>query len=350
MLKEFHSIIVSEEVLEFHKRALVIDLHTDCLIASRVLGLDLGKRHRAPWGLSSPWFLHADIPKMREGGIDAVFFGIVTHPLPLGAYDRAWRNIKFAHYTFRKHSDRLFFTLKSDDIIEAKRKGKIAALLGVEGMHMLNGAVDRISDFYDKGVRYITMAHFTSNKFAASSADPFKKEFKLGKKGVEAVELMNELGMMIDVSHTHSDVLRDVCRISTAPVIASHTATRALRPVFRNMSDNDIKIVAETGGVIGLIYASDWLSGGIRRTNLSAVVDHADHIKKIVGTDFIALGSDWDGFIRTPREMKDASDLPALTQLFFERGYKHEEVEKILGLNFLRVFRQVESNSGRYGT
>lgn len=345
MRRKSDEIQVSAEVLDFHNKALVIDLHTDCLIASRLFGVDLGKRHREPWGLSSPWFLHADIPKMSEGGVDGVFFGIVTHPLPFGAYRRAMRNIAFAHYTLRKHADRLSPALTADDIVSAKNKGEIAVLLGVEGMHMLEGRVERILDFYNEGVRYITMAHFTSNKFAVSSADPFIKNARLGKLGTQAVELMNEIGMIIDISHTHSDIVREVCRISKSPVIASHSATRALRPVFRNMSDEDIKSVAETGGLIGLIYASDWLSGSMKRTRLSVVVDHADHIRKVAGSDFIGLGSDWDGFIRTPREMKDASDLPALTQLFFERGYKAEEVENILGLNFFRVFRQVNSSS-----
>ncbi len=345
MKREGGKIHVSAEVLDFHKKALVIDLHTDCLIASRLLGVDLGKKHRAPWGITSPWFLHADIPKLIEGGVDGVFFGIVTHPLPCGAYRRAMRNIAFAHYTIKKHSDRISLALSAEGIVHAKNRGKIAALLGVEGMHMLDGRVERISNLYNEGVRYITMAHFTSNRFAISSADPLRENARLGKQGVLAVELMNEIGMIIDVSHTHSEIVRDVCRISKSPVIASHSAVRALRPVFRNMSDEDIKSVAETGGLIGLIYASDWLSGGIKRTRLSAVVDHADHIKKVAGSDFIGLGSDWDGFIRTPRGMKDASDLPVLTQLFFERGYKPEEVENILGLNFLRVFRQVESSS-----
>jgi membrane dipeptidase len=157
---------------------------------------------------------------------------------------------------------------------------------------------------------------------------------------------MNELGMMIDVSHTHTDLIAEVCGLLGQPVIVSHGAAAALRPTFRNLTDQDIKNVAGTGGVIGLIYSSEWLAPRGSEPHLSVIVDHADYIKGLVGIDHIALGSDWDGSITTPDGMRDATDLPALTQLFFDRGYGAGEVEKVLGLNFMRVFRQV-TESGR---
>jgi membrane dipeptidase len=212
-------------------------------------------------------------------------------------------------------------------------------------MHMLGGSLDRIEKFYGLGVRYITMAHFTSNRFAVSSADSTKEHAELGALGFEAVEVMNELGMMIDVSHTHTDLIAEVCRLSSQPVIVSHGAASALRPTFRNLTDEDIKNIAGTGGVIGLTYCAEWLAPRRSKPHLSVVVDHADHIKGLVGIDHIALGSDWDGLITTPDGMRDATDLPALTQLFFDRGYDADEVEKILGINFMRVFRQVTETS-----
>jgi membrane dipeptidase len=334
-------VTVSTETLEFHRRALVIDLHTDCLIAARIGGLDLSRRHQAPWGLTAPWMLHADIPKLREGGIDAVCMGIVTHPWPHRAYQRALVNISYADYVLDKYRKDLALARTPDQIESARREGRIAVMLGVEGMHMLAGRSERIELLYDRGVRYVTLAHFTTNRFAVSSADPFRRRAKLGALGTEAIEIMNGLGMMVDVAHVHSDVVADVCRRSRQPVIASHSATRAINPVFRNMTDDDIKAVAGTGGVIGLIYASNWLAGSRPTPHLEVVVDHADHIRRVAGVDHLALGSDWDGFIKTPDGMRDAADLPALTQLFFDRGYGPEEVEKILGLNFMRVFREV---------
>lgn len=334
----------SEETREFHRRCLVVDLHTDSLVYARILGLNLSKRHRAPRGISN-WKLHTDVPKLKEGGVDAVFFGIVTHPWPRKAYSRALRSIDYARYVFEKNKEELLPATMPADIQTARGAGKVAALLGVEGMHMLGGSLDRIEKFYGLGVRYITMAHFISNRFAVSSADSTKEHAELGALGFEAVEVMNELGMMIDVSHTHTDLIAEVCRLSSQPVIVSHGAASALRPTFRNLNDEDIKNIAGTGGVIGLTYCAEWLAPRRSRPHLSVVVDHADHIKGLVGIDHIALGSDWDGLITTPDGMRDATDLPALTQLFFDRGYDADEVEKILGINFMRVFRQVTESS-----
>jgi len=334
----------SEETREFQRRCLVVDLHTDSLMYARILGLNLSKRHRAPRGISN-WKLHTDVPKLKEGGVDAVFFGIVTHPWPRKAYSRALRSIDYARYVFEKNKEELLLATMPADIQTARGAGKVAALLGVEGMHMLGGSLDRIEKFYGLGVRYITMAHFTSNRFAVSSADSTKEHAELGALGFEAVEVMNELGMMIDVSHTHTDLIAEVCRLSSQPVIVSHGAASALRPTFRNLTDEDIKNIAGTGGVIGLTYCAEWLAPRRSKPHLSVVVDHADHIKGLVGIDHIALGSDWDGLITTPDGMRDATDLPALTQLFFDRGYDADEVEKILGINFMRVFRQVTETS-----
>ena len=334
----------SEETREFQRRCLVVDLHTDSLMYARILGLNLSKRHRAPRGISN-WKLHTDVPKLKEGGVDAVFFGIVTHPWPRKAYSRALRSIDYARFVFEKNKEELLLATMPVDIQTASGAGKVAALLGVEGMHMLGGSLDRIEKFYGLGVRYITMAHFTSNRFAVSSADSTKEHAELGALGFEAVEVMNELGMMIDVSHTHTDLIAEVCRLSSQPVIVSHGAASALRPTFRNLTDEDIRNIAGTGGVIGLIYCAEWLAPRRSKPHLSVVVDHADHIKGLVGIDHIALGSDWDGLITTPDGMRDATDLPALTQLFFDRGYDADEVEKILGINFMRVFRQVTETS-----
>jgi len=344
MRKIKQPIKVSDVTREFHRRALVVDLHTDSLMYARILGLDLSQRHRAPRGISN-WKLHTDVPKLKEGGIDAVFFGIVAHPWPRKAYGRALRNIGYARYVLEKNREDLLFASTPADIEAARGAGKVAALLGVEGMHMLGGHLERIEEFYSIGVRYITMAHFTSNRFAVSSADSTKEHAELGALGLGAVKTMNELGMMIDVSHTHTELISEVCRLSSQPVIVSHGAAAAIRPTFRNLTDEDIKNIAETGGVIGLIYSSGWLAPRRSKPHLSVVVDHADHIKGLVGIDHIALGSDWDGLITTPDGMRDATDLPALTQLFFDRGYGADEVEKILGLNFMRVFRQVAKSS-----
>jgi len=331
---------ISREAMELHDHALVIDLHTDSLIAARMMGRDLSRSHRPPKGFQ-PWMLHADVPRLKEGGLDAVFFGIVTHPWPHKAYERARRNLRYGRYVIEKNSGSMALATTPEEIESARAAGKIAVLFGVEGMHMLAGRTDRIAELYDLGVRYITLTHFTSNRFAVSSADPFNKRAALNSMGAAAVEVMNALGMMIDVAHVNTGIIAQVCRLSSAPVIVSHGATQALRPAFRNLSDADIRAVAATGGVIGIIYSTEWLGARGDEVHIEAIADHADHVKRLVGAEHLALGSDWDGFVSTPPELPDAGALPALTQVFLDRGYAHDEVEKILGGNFMRVFRQV---------
>ena len=328
------------DALDLHRRALVVDLHTDSLLAARALGLDLSRRHRPPAGFR-PWMLHADVPRLREGGLDAVFLGIVTHPWPRRAYERALERISYAHYVVEKNAADLVMAGTPEEILEAKRDGKVAVALGIEGMHMLGGRPGRIEELYRRGVRYITMTHFTSNRFAVSCADFRRGEVSLGMPGREAVREMNRLGMMIDVAHAHSRIVAEVCALSSGPVIASHSAARALMPISRNMSDDDIRAVASTGGVIGLMYATSLIAPPRSDPSLDVVVDHADHVSSLVGIEHLALGSDWDGFIKTPRGMRDAADLPALTRLLLERGYSAADVEKILGGNFLRAFGEV---------
>lgn len=335
---------VSKETLEFHRDCLVVDLHTDSMNGAALMRLDIAKRHKPPYGVLTPWMLHADIPKLKEGGVDAVFFGIVAFPLIPRPYRWGSRIIRFAKRTIEEHPDTFQLALTPEDIESAHAAGKIAALLCVEGMHILSGELDNIVNLYNEGVRYITMAHFHNSRFAISSADVFKRRASLGIPGLEAVKLMNELGMMIDVTHTHTDLIDEIARRSKQPIIASHAATRGVSPIFRNLSDRDIKDIASTGGVIGLMYAAEWLTKGPRTPHLEVVVDHADYIKKLVGSEYLALGSDWDGLVKTPDGMRDASDLPALIQLFFDRGYSEDEVRGILGLNFMRVFKEVSSN------
>ena len=335
---------VSREALELHSSSLVVDLHTDSLTVARMLGKDLSRRHRPPDGFQ-PWLLHADVPRMKEASLDAVCFGIVTHPWPHKAYQRALRNLRYGKFVIRKNSEAMALATSPSEIEDARAAGKIAVLFGVEGMHMLSGRLERIAEFFELGVSYITLAHFSSNKFAVSSADKRRGDARLDGGGAAAIELMNSLGMIIDLAHVHTNLIEDVCRMTTQPVIVSHGATQALRPTFRNLSDADIRSVAGTGGVIGLIYASEWLAPRGLDISLAVVVDHADHIRKVVGVEHIALGSDFDGFIATPTGLRDVTDLPALTQLFLERGYSHEEVAGILGGNFMRVFRQVRSDA-----
>jgi len=331
---------ISEEARALHESSLVVDMHADSLMAAKVMRRDFRKRHRPPRGWQ-PWLLHADVPRLREGGVDAVCCGIVTHPFPAGARKRARASIQYARGVLAKGSRELALAGSPGDIRRARGEGRIAVLFGIEGMHMLSGGLEAIEEFYGLGARYVTLAHFTSNAFAVSSADPFRATARPGGRLAEALDLMTSLGMMIDLAHVHTDIIEWTCRRSRVPVIVSHGACAALRPTFRNLTDSDIRNVTATGGVVGVIYATGWLTPRGHGAGLSDIVDHADHVRGLVGAGHVALGSDWDGLISTPPDLPDAAALPALTQAFLDRGYDPDEVRGVLGGNFMRVFTEV---------
>ncbi len=317
----------------------VIDLHTDSLIAARLFGYDLGKRHLPPLGFM-PWMLHTDFPRLKEGGINGVWLGIVTIPYPPDTcFRRAIERIEFAHEVIRRCASQVELALTPEEMLAAMDKGKIAVMLSVEGLHMAEEDLANLEAFYLRGVRCVGMAHFTSNAFASTNFHA-KAETGLSALGKAAVRWMNRMGIVIDLAHTHTRCVREVCEITEAPVIISHTGLSGIRPAQRNASDDDIRLVADTGGVVGVIYATTWISEKVFPT-LQEVVDHIDYLRDKVGIDHVALGSDWDGLIMLPRGMRDARDLPRLFHLLEERGYSQKEISKIAGGNFLRTWRRV---------
>jgi membrane dipeptidase len=322
----------------------VVDLHTDSLIASRFFGYDLGKRHVPPLGFQ-PWRLHADFPRLAEGGVNGVWLGIVTSPFPRSScLGRALRNLEYARREVGRNPQQAELALDPEGMLRIMGEGKIAVMLGVEGLHAAGTDLSGLEKLYDAGARYAGFAHFTDNGFASTN---FRRNRRapLTELGRKAVRWMNSAGMIIDLAHTHPDCLSEACSLSRAPVIISHTGVQAVRPATRNVSDDDIKRVAETGGIIGIIYATTWISRN-PFCGLGAVVDHFDHVRELVGSRHLALGSDWDGFIMVPGPMGDAAGLPRLLSLMRRRGYTEEELEGICGGNFLRVFREVVGASG----
>ncbi len=317
----------------------VVDLHTDSLIAARIIGYDLGKRHMPPLGFM-PWMLHADFPRLREGGVNAVWLGIVAFPYPSSTcFSRAVRMIEFAHQVIGRCASQAELAVTPEQMLAVAEKGKIAVMLGLEGLHMAGEDLANLEEFYLRGVRYVGMAHFTDNSFASTN---FRSRTGSGLSplGRMAVSWMNRRGVIIDLAHTHTRCIYGVCELSRAPVIISHTGIGGVRAATRNASDEDIRMVAETGGVVGVIYATTWISRKLF-PRLHEVADHIDYLRDRVGIDHIALGSDWDGFIMLPRGMRDARDLPHLFRILEERGYSPEEISRIAGKNFLRVWQKV---------
>lgn len=339
---------VSDEARKLHESSFVMDLHTDTLLIVQHLGYDFGERHWPPFGFM-PWMGHVDIPRAKEGGLKAMFLGLVANPLWGDGREQVRASLNAAHEKIlNKYPDRIVLVRSADDFTAATAQGKIAVQFLLEGAHGLGDkaseAIPFLDEIYGQGVRAVGLAHFTDNHFSASSATGKPKVPGLSKDGKDIVRHMNEIGMAIDLAHVHPESLRDAIAITTAPVIVSHTGIAALHSVFRNLKDDEIRAVAKTGGVIGVMFSPHWLSKDWH-TPVSTVVAHMLHVKKLVGAQHLALGSDYDGFIWLPKGMRDVTELPVLTQAMLDGGFTPDEVRGILGENILRALRVIESRA-----
>ncbi|HEY1306481.1 MAG TPA: dipeptidase [Vicinamibacterales bacterium] len=361
-----------------HNRAIVIDTHDDTtqrLISDKAF--DIGTRHADG---------SIDIPRMREGGLDAIFFSIwitgdVTGPT---AVKRALQQIDAVRETVRTHRRDLVLATTAHEIRQAAASGKIAALMGVEGGHMIDEDLGVLRNFAALGVRYLTLTHSLNTTWADSSGDT-PAHNGLTPFGREVVRELNRLGVMVDVSHVDDKTFYDALEVTRAPVLASHSSVRAIANSPRNMTDDMLRALAKNGGVVMINYNAAFLSEEFRvasgmpewRARIEAInamcagdevcailggqrlnheamrsgqlpsvswekiVDHIDHAVKVAGIDHVGLGSDFDG-ATMPLGMEDVSKLPAITEALMKKGYSDRDVEKILGGNLLRVMEQAE--------
>lgn len=335
---------VSPEIRAMHQKAFVFDLHVDTPMVTRAFRYDFGKRHAAPVGFM-PWMLHVDLPRAAEGGLDAALIGIVVSPFekdPTAAVERQLDYVETE--ILAKYPDKIRVAHELADFGRAASEGALAIRFALEGAHELGPELDtaRLDRWHARGVRAVGMAHFHSNAFAASSADERPERPGLGPEGPRLICELNKRGWAIDVAHTHPVALAETLRHTRAPVIVSHTGIAAKRASFRNLTNEQIRALANNGAVIGVMFAGIWLRDD-RWANLDDVAEHIEAVRDLVGIDHVALGSDYDGFIWTPLGMRDVSDLPALTQRLADRGWSAEDLRKLLGGNVMRVLSEIEA-------
>ncbi len=365
--------------LELHKDALVVDLHSDA--AMRLMdGVDFGTRDTSG---------HMDIPRLRDGGIDLQVMAcwLPTETALEECRPHVDSMIDSLYAQVERYPDQLAVCLKAADVSKIVDAGKIALFIGIENGVAIANDIDNIQHFYDRGVRYLTLTHTASNDWCISSADDEPTFDGLTDFGRDVVRKMNELGMIVDISHLHESAVAAVLEVTTDPVVASHSCVRALCDVDRNLTDEQIRAVAANGGLIGINFYKGYVSelwrvaadtawearrpqldslralypdDRIKRwkamrpireeinrelaqvtVDVSTVVDHIDHIVKLVGPDYVCFGSDFDGVNALPIGLEDCSGVPNITKELVERGYSEEDIRKILGENFMRVFAAV---------
>jgi membrane dipeptidase len=377
---------ITQKARALHFNSIVVDTHDDT--TQRLLDpkFDLSVRHTDG---------SIDIPRMRDGGLDAIFFsiyipGTITGP---AAVERALVQIEAVRRQVTLHPKDLALATTAADIRSAFAEHKIAVLMGVEGGHMINDDPKNVDKFADLGVRYMTLTHMVNTNWADSSTDK-PAHNGLTDFGKQVVREMNRVGMMVDISHVADKTFYDVLATSEAPVIASHSSCRALDDAPRNMTDDMIKALAAKGGVMQINYHVGFLSqefrnaqaanpgldktiaaevkkqcgedeactlivsdklvreyvakGTLPRVDWTKIIDHIDHAVRLVGADHVGLGSDFDG-ADMPYGMEDATHLPQITNALLAKGYSESDIAKILGGNTLRLMQDVEATSKKMG-
>ncbi|MFH0752831.1 MAG: dipeptidase [archaeon] len=335
---------ISEKTLDFHYNTPVVDLHADTLLCIKILeklliNYNIFREHKQRIPLS-PLLNHVDVPRMKKGGVNLQGFGIVTNYWS-NKNKNAKETVQLLHKLVRSSPD-IIWARNEKEAREAWTNGQIGVFLGMEGAHPLEGRLENIDWFYKKGVRYIGLSHFNTTEAAHSAMTGKKDMYKpLTPFGKDLIAKMNDLGMIVDLAHANYQGFMQAAQLSKQPVIVSHTGIyNCCKNERRNLFDDQIHAVAQTNGVIGIMFAPYFLRGKWQGS-VSDIVDHMEYVKELVGIEYIALGSDFDGFITLPTEMKGVNDLPTITQEMFNRNWTEDDIKKVLGENFLRVYKEV---------
>lgn len=369
-----------QSTARLHKKAVVVDTHNDILSSSVLDGLDISKRLTTG---------HSDLVRWKEGGLDVQFFSVWTGEKPRtskGFFADAMQEIDSLEIIALRNYDKMILATNWKEVKKGIRKEKLVALIGVEGGHMIEDDMSKLETLYKHGMRYMTLTWNNSISWASSAwGETLKKDslpsYGLNEMGKKIVRQMNEWGVIVDLSHVGIKTFFDAIETTTRPVMLSHSSVWNICPVPRNVKDDQIKAVAKNGGVICINYYAGFIDSNFSkrhtaltqnegkrirdslqnlydaakvnqfwgemfkkeldplRPTLSQVVDHIDYIVKLIGDDYVGIGSDYDGIDFAPKGLDDATTYPKITEELKRRGYSDESIKKILGGNVLRVMK-----------
>lgn len=373
----FMAFSIGAEAQAIHYKSVLVDTHNDAVTAciEKKVSLDQDLK-----GIN-----HSDLKRFKQGGVDYQLFSIWCDGKKANPYAWAMREMDTIDAVAARNPDKIVVAKSWDQIQKTLAEGKIVAQYGVEGGHMIEDDINRLDIFYKRGVRYMTLTWNNSPSWASSHADEKDPKYK-GHKGLtsfgkQIINRMNKLGIIVDISHVGETTFWDALKTTTKPVIASHSNAYSICPVSRNLKDAQIKAIGKNGGVISLNFYSAFVDSNYSKKaaafykahkkeidsmvakgmqkeyvlsviankykvqseaikpDLEVLMKHFDHIVKLIGIDHVGLGSDFDGIDSAPKQLKTVLDYPEFTKALIKRGYKDADIAKVLGGNFLRVYR-----------
>ncbi len=363
----------AQDAAKIHKKAIMVDTHGDVLYGQVDSGIDVGKLQ--PSG-------NFDLVRAKKGGLDVQVFSVWSDEK--GDFDLANRQIDSLYSLIKRYPDKIALVKNAAELEMAVGQQKLAAMIGVEGGHMIDNDLNKLKALAERGMIYLTLTWNNSTPWASSAADETKG--KIAKKGLNkfgkaVVKKLNRLGVLVDLSHVGEQTFYDAIKASNKPILVSHSCAYAINPVPRNLKDDQIRAVGKNGGVISINFYSGFLDANYEikrkaflakhqvefdklavkygksaaadslvlrhqndanalRPSLDVVVDHIDHVVKLIGVDHVGIGADFDGAESFPLGMDSVADFPKVTAALLKRGYKEEDVYKILGGNFIRVLKE----------
>ena len=378
----------AQNVQRFHDRLLLVDTHNDILEQCTGKGFSFDQNLKGK--------AQSDLARFKQGGVDVQIFSVWCDGTQKNPFAFANRQMDTLDAIVKRNPDKIVKVGNTKELKQAVKKHKLAAMFGVEGGHMMEDNLANLDSMYKRGTRYMTLTWNNSTNWASSAFDETaslrlsqKEENKKVAKGLsgfgkEVVKHMNELGMMVDLSHVGEQTFWDVINTTSKPVLVSHSSVYALCPAFRNLKDDQIKAVAKNGGVIDVNFFSGFLDSNYEKRNtafalkhkaekdslmkinpepyftdeylfnrypeevkglrppLSLLINHIDYIVKLVGVDYVGIGSDFDGINSSPQQLDDVTSYPLITKALLDKGYSKKDIRKIYGENFLRVFKANE--------
>lgn len=383
MFGTFALTTAAQSVSHLHEKAVVVDTHNDCLTELTLDGKDIASRLTTG---------HSDLYRWKKGGLDVQFFSVWTDKTPrrpAGFFHDALEEIDSLHRIILRNPDRMTFADTYRQVKKRSHQGKLVSLIGVEGGHMIEEDLGKLDSLYTLGMRYLTLTWNNSTSWASSAMDETNYPERIKHKGLndfgkQVVQRLNELGVMVDLSHVGEQTFYDAIAITKKPVILSHSSVWSICPVFRNVKDDQIRAVAKNGGVICINFYSgfiskeydqlqkklldrkDSLQGALMeqsllpeekklrfanfdsfydssmnavRPTLAQLADHIDYIVKLVGDKYVGIGSDYDGVGSVPVGLEDVTTYPKITEELLRRGYSKKSIKRILGGNVLRVMK-----------